>query len=575
MAYLVLARKYRPQRFEDVTGQEHVVRTLSNALRSGRVAHAYLFTGPRGCGKTTSARLLARAMNCEKGPTPSPCGVCAPCTEIAAGTDLDVQELDAASNRGVDDVRLLREAAKYLPARDRHKVFIVDEVHMLTDAAANALLKTLEEPPGHVKFLLATTDPQKLPATILSRCQRHGFRLVPVARISDRLQQICDAEQVKIEPGALALVARQAAGSMRDALSLLDQVFSAAEPGQAITEAQTAESLGALDRRVVLEFALSLVRRDAGAALGAIQKVYDGGHDPRRLAEEAALSLRNMLAAQTPGAPIDAPDHEAKALTEASKGVDPVHLARLFDLMQSSVVDLAEKAANPRFALEAAALRAIHLAPGAGINELLLRAEKLAERLAKGVGLAPHVARDAGVAPKKAEAPETPAPAEAVQSAPTVRSVQSVQSSRIVDPIASDESQPLAARWASLVEWVRAKKKPLASHLDKAIPVSIGERTIELAFRETFSRERVEEPDARAVAEAAFSDALGRKVALKLVAPPVGAAAAAPVDTLADSREKADRAASEDRKRATREHPVVQSLVQALGAVIDDVKDLG
>ena len=226
--YLVLARKYRPQRFSDLTGQEHVVRTLVNALKSGRVAHAFLFTGPRGCGKTTSARILARALNCEKGPTPEPCGVCGPCVEIAAGTDVDVQEIDAASNNGVDDVRALREAARYLPARDRYKIYIVDEVHMLSGAAFNALLKTLEEPPGHIKFLLATTDPQKLPATILSRVQRHNIQLVPLGKIVARLREIAQGEQVAASDGALSLVARQAQGSMRDALSLLDQLFSAA-----------------------------------------------------------------------------------------------------------------------------------------------------------------------------------------------------------------------------------------------------------------------------------------------------------------------------------------------------------
>src|SRR5947199_263066 len=196
--YLVLARKYRPQRFQDLTGQEHVVRTLVNALKTGRVAHAFLFTGPRGCGKTTSARILARALNCQKGPTPEPCGVCGPCVDIAAGTDVDVQEIDAASNNGVDDVRALREAAKYLPARDRYKIYIVDEVHMLSGPAFNALLKTLEEPPGHIKFLLATTDPQKLPATILSRVQRHNFQLVPLGKIVTRLREIAQAEGVPV-----------------------------------------------------------------------------------------------------------------------------------------------------------------------------------------------------------------------------------------------------------------------------------------------------------------------------------------------------------------------------------------
>src|SRR5882757_3704751 len=238
MSYTVLARKYRPQTFEEMTGQEHVVKTIENALKLDRVAHAYLFSGPRGVGKTTAARLLARALNCEKGPTPHPCGVCRACTEIRDGVSTDVAEIDGASNNGVENVREIRENAKYLPSRDRHKIYIIDEVHMLSGAAFNALLKTLEEPPGHIKFLLATTDPQKLPATILSRVQRHNIQLVPLGKIVTRLREIAQAEGVQVADAALSLVARQAAGSMRDALSLLDQLFAAHAGAEEISEAE-------------------------------------------------------------------------------------------------------------------------------------------------------------------------------------------------------------------------------------------------------------------------------------------------------------------------------------------------
>src|SRR5437868_1281360 len=282
--YLVLARKYRPQRFSDLTGQEHVVRTLTNALQSGRVAHAFLFTGPRGCGKTTTARILARALDCEKGPTAEPCGQCGPCVEIAQGNDVDVQEIDAASNNGVDDVRSLREAAKYLPARDRYKIYIVDEVHMLSGPAFNALLKTLEEPPGHIKFLLATTDPQKLPATILSRVQRQNIQLVPLGKIVARLREIAQAENVKASDGALTLVGRQAQGSMRDALSLLDQLFSAHDPANGeIGDVEAAATLGALDTSVVRDIVGAVLKRDAAGALNGISRAYDQGADFKRL----------------------------------------------------------------------------------------------------------------------------------------------------------------------------------------------------------------------------------------------------------------------------------------------------
>src|SRR5512142_2070753 len=225
MAYLVLARKYRPQSFGEMAGQEHVVRTLSNALRTGHLAHAFLFTGPRGVGKTTAARLVAKCLNCERGPTAEPCGACAPCLEIAEGRAVDVVEIDAASNNGVDNVRDIVDGVKYRPARDRFKVFVVDEVHMLSTGAFNALLKTLEEPPAHVKFVLATTDVHKVPVTILSRCQRYDFRRIPLAAIADRLSAILDKEAIQHDKSALVLVARESEGSMRDAQSLLEQVL--------------------------------------------------------------------------------------------------------------------------------------------------------------------------------------------------------------------------------------------------------------------------------------------------------------------------------------------------------------
>lgn len=396
MSYLVLARKWRPQAFGDMTGQEHIVRTLSNAIQAERVAHAYLFCGPRGVGKTTAARLLARALNCEKGPGPTaePCGVCRPCIEIAAGSSVDVAEIDGASNNGVEDVRQIRERVTYLPQRDRHKIYIIDEVHMLTTQAFNALLKTLEEPPPHVKFIFATTEPHKLPDTILSRCQRHNFRRIPAQRMVERLQHIAKEEGSTISDRALSLIVRQSEGGMRDALSLLDMVLSAC--GREANDEAVAEALGAIDRTAVQEICEALVRRDAKAVLARVEALHNLGADFRRLAEELALHLRHLLVARSVGeAPEELADSERKAALTLANQTDPAHLARLFDLLHGAIWEVS-RAAEPRLAMEVTLLKGIHLAPSAPVSELIARVDTLSRKLGDA---APGTSAAEGVRP--------------------------------------------------------------------------------------------------------------------------------------------------------------------------------
>ena len=544
--YLVLARKYRPQRFQDLTGQEHVVRTLVNALKSGRVAHAFLFTGPRGCGKTTSARILARALNCEKGPTPEPCGVCGPCVDIAAGNDVDVQEIDAASNNGVDDVRALREAAKYLPARDRYKIYIVDEVHMLSGAAFNALLKTLEEPPGHIKFLLATTDPQKLPATILSRVQRQNIQLVPLGKIVARLREIAQAEDVRISDGAVTLVARQAQGSMRDALSLLDQLFSAHDPAAGeIGDEEAAQTLGALDTAVVRDIVSAVLARDASAALGGVVRAYEQGADMKRLAEELASQARNLVLASLPGVKQDLPDHEVRSLAQQAAQHDSAQLARVFELLQLAQDEVA-KAANPRHALEVALLRAVHLAPAGSLPELVAKLDAL------GSG-----APASKPAPDRNGARVLPPEAALLRAAPT-------------PPPAADPEPDLQGRWRSLIDSVRAARKAgAAAALEHAIPLKIDRGGVQIAFRKGAGQAAIVQ-EARPAVEAAFEKALGFRVPLQIVEQD------APADTsVAEQKQKLRAAASESRIALAREHPAVRAAVEVLGGEIEDVRDLG
>src|SRR4051812_5620132 len=282
MSYLVLARKYRPQTFEEIVGQEHVTRTLQNAIRQGRLHHAFLFTGARGVGKTTAARILAKALSCDQAPTPTPCNQCESCREIAAGTSVDVQEIDAASNNSVDNIRDLREAIRYAPVRGKKKVYILDEVHMLSTSAWNALLKTLEEPPPHAVFVFATTDPHKLPQTILSRVQRYDFKLVPTSRLVEHLADVLGREGLEFDRSALQLVAREGAGSVRDSLSLLDQVLASAQ-GR-LTEEQTAAVLGVADRGLILGLGRAILNREAGEALRLVAHAYERGFDLVQLA---------------------------------------------------------------------------------------------------------------------------------------------------------------------------------------------------------------------------------------------------------------------------------------------------
>ena len=299
MAYIALYRKWRPKTFADLVGQEHVSKTLSQAIVSGRIGHAYLFAGPRGTGKTSTAKILAKALNCAHGPTPEPCGTCDNCRKITDGSSMDVFEIDAASNRGIDEIRGLRETVKFAPAEGRYKVYIIDEVHMLTAEAFNALLKTLEEPPAHVVFILATTEAHKVPATIQSRCQRYDFRRITVSEIKGRLRTICDAMQTEAADDALELIALQADGGLRDALSILDQCISLADGP--VTAALVQEMLGLVGHSWIYRMTDAIASHDAQSVLSIVAELLAGGKDLKQMMAELALHLRSLMIYQAAG----------------------------------------------------------------------------------------------------------------------------------------------------------------------------------------------------------------------------------------------------------------------------------
>ena len=334
MGYEVLARKWRPRQFEDVIGQEHVTRTLRNAIAAGRIAHAYLFIGPRGIGKTTLARIFAKALNCAKGPTPTPCDACDLCRETAAGSSLDTVEIDGASNNRVDDIRGLRDAVQFAPARGRFKIFIIDEVHMLSAGAFNALLKTLEEPPPHVKFIFATTEIDKLPATIVSRCQRFDLRRIPTALIVERLAHIVSQEKVTADEDALLAIARGAEGGMRDALSALDQII--AFKGDAITEEDVLAVFGLVSRRHLEALVGHILAGEAGEVLRLVDLLDRSGKDLRRLVLELLEHVRNLLVCQYAGgetAALDVTPEQRRVLLTQTGQVDGERLLRLAELL--------------------------------------------------------------------------------------------------------------------------------------------------------------------------------------------------------------------------------------------------
>ena len=481
MTYQVLARKWRPQAFDAVVGQEAITRTLRNALASGRVAHAYLFTGPRGVGKTTTARLLAKALACTgRSAEPEACGKCPSCLDFASGAPVDVLEIDAASNNGVEEIRTLRENVKYAPARGRYKVYIVDEVHMLSGAAFTAFLKTLEEPPDHVVFVLATTDPKKIPPTVLSRCQRFDFRPISAELLTRGLTEILTQEKVEFDPAALPLLVRAAEGSLRDALSLLDAAIAYGE-GR-LEEASVARLLGASSPVQVRALAAALLARDGAAALEAIDRAARQGESIDGFCRDVVEMLRRLLVVKVaPAAPpaelTPAEAQELKAAAEPATVDDLVYLLRVLLEAQAEM----PRSPHPRVELEIAAVRATRRPQPEAIEALINRVEEAERRLRAGGGGSLVPARPASA---QGTLLDSPAPARPAQPlSPQGRGQgegtrPAPAPAQPLTPTLSPEGRgssvgDLGEAWQRVVAGVLARKALLGSVLQHATPIAV------------------------------------------------------------------------------------------------------
>jgi len=569
MSYQVIARKWRPQTFRDLVGQTHVTETLANAIKNNRVAHAYIFSGARGVGKTTAARILAKALNCVKGPTAEPCGECDSCKEIAAGTSLDVIEIDAASNRGIDQIRELREMVRYAPAAARHKVVILDEAHMLTGEASNALLKTLEEPPDRVIFVMATTQPEDLVDTIRSRSQHFHFRALTFAEIVGRLKEIAGKENLKIEEGALAVMARMAEGSLRDALSLLEQ--ARAYCGETISDKDVRELLGVVPDDALEELVGAIAEASAERALALVHTFQKEGRNLQHFCREAIRHVRNLLIARVCGADSDliaATPDQRPGLAKAAAMFSEEDLTRYFQILLQTDEDLRRKP-DPRVHLEMGLLRLINASRLAPLEELLANfgaastaaQPKATASRAGAASLLPMPKREASAVNPAAVLPAASLPNKTEEKTPesaasesTSTPVKSNGSALRVDGISVEQVVEIKAK-------IQAQQKFLGELVEQAKRWELDGAELRIYFspeKRPFA-EMLEGRETLEKVRAVSSTVLGRAVRVCARLEGVAAAASAPSGT------------QELRAQFERD-PMVRSMLQRFGGKISEVK---
>jgi DNA polymerase III subunit gamma/tau len=536
MSYQVIARKYRPQRFSDVVGQEHVTQTLANAIKQKRTAHAYLFCGPRGTGKTTIARIFAKCLNCTDGPKVDFDEQDARCIEIAEGRSLDVIEIDGASNRGIEEIRELRDTVKYAPAASKFKIYIIDEVHMLTKEAFNALLKTLEEPPAHVKFMFATTEPEKVLPTILSRCQRFDLRRIPTALISQHLAHIARQEKVKIDEAALYAIARGADGGMRDAESALDQLISFC--GDKIEESDVLSMFGLAAQRQILDLSRAVLAGEIETALRELNGLAGHGKDLGRLLSDLLSYFRNLLiylVSKGDMSLLEVSELEAASLAEQAKSAGPEALTRIMEVLTDCETRLRE-AASKKILIEVALLQAIEARNATSIDTLLKQLQQLRADRGSEVVTIPAPAHT------PAAPPNAPSPVRAANRVPGLPESSHPQHARATEPFAATTAVPGAAGdddleqlWHKIVEAVGRTSPFTRSYLLEAHPISFGKKLLTIGFDPEFAEhlELVDNAKSRTLiqtklSEFGFADAQVKFVKNELPAKRVAPALPAP-----------------------------------------------
>jgi DNA polymerase III subunit gamma/tau len=562
MSYLVLARKYRPQTFEQVIAQAHITRTLTNAISSGRVAHALLFSGPRGTGKTTVARILAKAMNCKNGPTPVPCNVCRSCSEITAGKAVDVFEIDGASNNSVDQVRELRENIKYMPAHSPYKIYIIDEVHMLSTAAFNALLKTLEEPPAHVMFMFATTEPHKIPITILSRCQRHDFRRMDLNSISTHMASLCHQENFEIAEESLGLIAREAGGSMRDGLSLLDQIMTCSQGP--ISHEQVLDILGIIDRKFIFDLSESILKTDIPVVLDILDDIYDHGHDMKKLYADLLEHFRNLLVAamgKNVSKLVDLPSGEVDQIVAQTKTTSAAALNQTLDILFKEEASI-RLSARPKLALEMALIRMLQSKPALPIDILIDKLDILREEIfADG-----QPQELAGLSPNSAIHTEDPSPPPQVKSSLNSSKGETEKYRVETDrPSATKSSvENLDEAWNRISETISEKNPSLAANLAKCRLKKAEGHLLEIEVAGNgFTLQMIQREKNMAVLQQVCADIMGNRKEIRLI----------PGTAPGDNYQK-KKSHDNELKKKSLSHPLVADAVEIFNGKLIDVKIL-